>query len=186
MLAYNEITQKKYIELDGEPYEVIASHVFRKQQRKPVNQTKLRNLITGSVTERSFGASEKAHEAQLETQDIQYIYEHRGSYWFSLPQDPKTRFELPPTLLGNERRFLKEGLVIQSVRFKGEIIGVRFPIKVELKVTDAPPAVRGNTAQGGNKQVTLESGAVISAPLFINTGDTLRINTETGEYVERA
>jgi elongation factor P len=186
MLEYNEITQRKYILLDDEPFEVIDSHVFRKQQRKPVNQTKLRSLITGRIMERSFHQSEKVHEADLFTKKIKYLYTNRGEYWFCEENDPSKRFKLEEAMLGSQIAFLKPNSLVDALVFDENIIGVKMPIKVELKVVEAPPAVRGDTAKGGNKQIKLETGAVINAPLFINEGDVIRINTETGQYVERA
>lgn len=185
MLDYSDIKERTYIVWDGAPHEVLSSHIFRKQQRKPVNQTKLRNLITGSVTERSFHQSEKVEEAEIELRDMVYIYKRRGEYWFSYKNDPRNRFSLPASMIGEQMKFIKPNSVVEGLHFKDSVIGIRVPIKVELEVTDAPPAVKGNTAQGGTKQVTLESGAVASVPLFINEGDVVRINTETGEYTER-
>lgn len=185
VLSYNEIVQKKVITMDGQPFEVLSSHVFRMQQRKPVNQTKLRNLKSGKVTEYSFHQNETVKEADIEYEDITYLYHNRGEYWFCEQGNPKNRFKLEEAVLGEQSHFLKENSEVEAMRFEGEVISVKLPIKMDLKVTEAPPAVKGNTAQGGTKQVTLETGAVINAPLFINEGDILRINTETGEYVER-
>ncbi|MDP3734839.1 MAG: elongation factor P [bacterium] len=185
MLSYNDILPKKYIILDGEPYEVLAAHVFRKQQRKPVNQTKLKNLRTGKVTERSFHQSETVEEAEIEKRDVLYLYNNRGEWWFSESADRSKRFRLPQSLIGEAARFLIPNSPISIADFKGEPLGVALPIKMDLRVTEAPPAVRGNTAQGATKQVTLEGGAVVTAPLFIEQGDIVRVNTETGQYVER-
>lgn len=185
MLEYNEILPKKVILLDGAPYEVLDAHVFRKQQRKPVNQTKLRHLITGKVTEQAFHVSEKVEEAELSTREVKYLYSNRGEYWFCAANNPADRFMLGGDIVGPAGQFLKPNTVLEALVFDENIIAVRVPIKVELVVKDAPPAVRGNTAQGGTKQVTLETGAVINAPLFINEGDIVRINTELGQYVER-
>lgn len=185
VLSYNEIVPKKVITMDGQPFEVLSSHVFRMQQRKPVNQTKLRNLRSGKVTEYSFHQNETVKEADIEFEDITYLYHNRGEYWFCEQGNPKNRFKLEEAVLGEQSHFLKENSEVEAMRFEGEVISIKLPIKMDLKVTDAPPAVKGNTAQGGTKQVTLETGAVINAPLFINEGDILRINTETGEYVER-
>ncbi|MBI2045901.1 MAG: elongation factor P [Parcubacteria group bacterium] len=185
MLEYNEVLPKKFIVLDGQPHEVLASHVFRKQQRKPVNQTKLKNIITGKVVERSFHQSETIEEADMETKPIVFLYTNRGAFWFSEAGNPKARFELPESLIGTAHAFLKQNSEITALVFEEKIIGVTLPIKVDLKVTEAAPAVRGNTVQGGTKQVTLETGATINVPMFINEGDVLRINTESGEYVER-
>ncbi len=185
MLEYNEILPKKVILLDGSPYEVLDAHVFRKQQRKPVNQTKLRNLITGKVTEQAFHVSEKVDEAELATKNIKYLYNDRDQWWFCEERDASKRFFLPISVVGVAGNFLKSNTIVEAVLFNEETIAVRIPIKVELLVTEAPPAVRGNTAQGGTKQITLETGATINAPLFVNEGDIVRINTETGTYVER-
>lgn len=185
MLEYNEITEKKAIILDGEPYEVISSHVFRKQQRKPVNATKLRNLITGKVTERSFHVSEKVSEAEIESKEIKYLYSNRGESFFCPPESPRDRFSLPESAVGPGLKFLKENTVVTAIVFDEKIIGIKLPIKMDLRVTEAPPAVRGDTATGGNKQITLETGAVINAPLFVKEGDVVRVNTDTGEYTDR-
>lgn len=185
MLEYNEIVERKYIILDGEPYEVINSHVFRKQQRKPVNATKLRNLITGKVTERSFHVSEKVEEADIESKEIKYLYNNRGEWWFCKPDNPSDRFKLSEDFIGEQGQFLKKDSIIDAMVFNDEIIGVKLPIKVDLKVTEANPAVKGDTAKGGNKQITLETGAVLQVPMFVKEGDVIRINTETKEYVDR-
>lgn len=185
MLEYNEITLGKVIIFDREPWEVIGSHVFRKQQRKPVNATKLRNLITGRVTEYSFHQSEKAEEADLEFKDIKFIYEQKEQYWFHEEGDPSKRFALKEDQIGYGSKFLKKDIIAKAMVFNDQIIGVKMPIKVELKVIEAPPNMKGNTAQGGNKVVKVETNATVNAPLFINEGDIIRINTLTGEYVER-
>ncbi len=185
MLEYNEITVRKYIVFEGEPYEVLASHVFRKQMRKPVNATKLKNLISGRVVEHSFGATDKAEEAEIETRKVKFLYNNRGEWWFTEENDPSKRFKIDDTVIGDAKRFLKANSLVEVEMFEEKIFKVKLPIKVDLKVTDAPPAVKGDTAKGGNKVITLETGATINGPLFITEGDILRINTETGEYVER-
>ncbi len=185
MLDYNQITAKKYIVVDGTPYEVLSSHVSRKQARKPVNQTKLRNMISGKVTEKPFHQSEKAEEADIRTKKIKYLYENIGQIWFSEENDPSKRFELPEETVGVKIKFIKQNSIIEALVFSDEVIGIKFPIKVDLKVKEAPDAVKGNTAQGASKQITLETGAVINAPMFINEGDIIRVNTDTGDYAER-
>ncbi len=185
MLQYNEITEKKFIELDGEPYEVLSSHVFRKQQRKPVNATKLKNLITGKVTERSFHVSEKAEEADLQKKEIKFLYLNKGQYWFCDPDSPRDRFFFGEEMIGPQGKFMKENSLAEALVFNEKIIGIKVPIKVELAVKESHPAVKGNTAQGATKEAVLETGAIVQVPLFIKEGDILRINTDTGEYVER-
>ncbi len=186
VLAYNEITLKKVIVFNDEPCLVLASHVFRKQQRKPVNITKLRGLISGRVVEQTFHQNETAEEAEIDTKPIEYIYESRGEYWFCTPGKPSERFTLQSDIVGEEIKFLKPKSVIDSVLYDEKIIGIKIPIKVELKIKEAAPAVKGNTSSGALKEAILETGAKIQVPLFINEGDTIKINTETGEYTERA
>lgn len=185
MLNYNEITQKKFIVLDETPYEVLSSNILRKQQRKPVNQTKLKNLISGKVTEKSFHQAERAQEADIETKNIVYLYNNKGVFWFRYANDKSNRFNLSESVVGNQMRFIKEDSEIGALVFNENIIGIKIPIKADLKVIEAPPAVKGNTTQGANKVVTLETGVTVNAPIFINEGDIIRVNTETGEYAER-
>lgn len=186
MLEYSEITERKYIVFNGEPWEVLSSHVFRKQQRKPVNATKLKNLITGKVTEQSFHVSEKVEEAEIDKNEVKFLYKNKGEYWFCLPNDPSKRFSLKEDLIGQRGKFIKENSIIKTLKFGERIIGVEIPIKAELKVIEAHPAVKGNTAQGATKIVKLETGAEIQVPMFITEGEVVRVNTETGEYAERA
>jgi elongation factor P len=185
VLSYNEIVQKKVITMDGSPYEVLSSHVFRMQQRKPVNQTKLRNLKSGKVTEYSFHQSETVQEADIEFENITFLYENRGEYWFCEKGKPGNRFKLEEAIIGDKGHFLKQNSDVEAMKFDEEIITIKLPVKLDLVVKEAAPAVKGNTAQGGTKIVTLETGATLDVPMFINEGDILRVNTETGEYVER-
>ena len=184
-IEYNEVKERRFIVLDGEPYEVLSSHVFRKQQRKPVNATKLKNLLTGSVREHSFGSSDKVEEAEIEEKEITYLYNNRGEYWFCEVNDKSKRFQLAPAQVAGKIDFVKPNQNIKLLTFNGRFVGVKVPIKAELKVKEAAPAVKGNTVQGGSKKVILETGAEVGVPMFVNEGDTLVINTETGEYVER-
>lgn len=190
MLEYNEITERKYIVFENEPYEVLSSHVFRKQQRKPVNATKMRNVLTGRIVEHSFHVSDKATEADINKKEVKYLFTNKGEYWFCEPNNPSKRFELPAELIGDAGKFLKTNITVDALLYddgseNGKIIGLKLPIKMELKVVEAHPAVKGNTAQGGTKAVVLETGAEIQVPMFINEGDIVRVNTETGQYTER-
>jgi len=191
MLEYNEITEHKYIVFEGEPFEVLTAHVFRKQQRKPVNATKLRSLLNGRITEHSFHFSDKAEQADISKREVKFLYANKGEYLFCEISDPSKRFELPEVMIGTAAKFLKANTVVDALIFddgksdEGKIIGLKLPIKMDLKVTEAHPAVKGNTAQGGSKIVTLESGAEIQVPMFIKEGDVIRVNTENGEYTDR-
>lgn len=185
VLSYNEITPKKVILHDEEPYQVLSTHVFRKQQRKPVNITKLKNLKSGRVIDVTFHQNETVEEADLETKSVTFIFQKPGEFWFHTTGDPADRFSLDAELVGEAGRFLKERSEVDALLFTDEVIGLKIPIKVELKVAEAMPAVKGNTSSGAQKEVTLETGATINVPMFINEGDIVSINTETGEYSER-
>jgi len=186
MLTYNEILSKKYIVYEGQPFEVLDARIFRMQQRKPVNQTKLKNLFTGKVTEVTFHQADKVDEADMNSREIKYLYTNKGEYWFCETSDPSKRFALKEDVVGAGGRFLKTNSLIEVLTWNEKMIGLKLPIKVELKVTEAPPAIKGDTAKGGTKVITLETGATINAPMFISEGDIVRVNTGTGEYVERA
>lgn len=189
-LDYNEIKERKIIIWEGEPYEVMESHVARTQQRKPQNQVKMKNLISGRTVNATFHASDRAEEADISKRIIKFLYKTKTELWFCDPKNPKDRFSLQETIVGNQAKFLKENLEVDAVVFTDEddeerIIGVKLPIKMEFRVTEAPPNIKGDTATGGTKPVTLETGAIINTPLFVEAGETVRVNTETGEYVER-
>ena len=112
--------------------------------------------------------------------------ENRTEFWFCEEDDRGNRFEISDAVIGDLSKWMKENSIVDALLFDEKIIGIKLPIKVELKVTEAPPAVKGNSATGANKQITLETDTVINTPLFISEGDVVRVNTETGEYVERA
>ena len=189
-LQYKEIREKKIIIHDNEPCEVVESHVARTQQRKPQNQVKLRSLISGKVFSATFHVSESAEEADIDKKEITFLYSNRGEYWFCLPEDKSNRFKLDVALIGEAAKFLKQNsnvtaLVWSNDNEEEKIIKITLPIKMNFRVKEAPPAVRGDTSKGGNKVITLENGTTLNAPMFINEGDIVSINTETGEYVER-
>lgn len=185
-LGVNELKPKTFFIYGGQPYVVLETHHLKMQQRRPTVQVKMKNLINGKVLERNFAQSDVFEQADVEKQRVKYMYGHRGQYWFADEKDSSKRFELSEDLLGDSTKFLKANTVLEAVSFEGKIITVELPVKMEFKVIEAPPAIKGNTAQGGVKQVKVETGAMINAPLFINEGDMICINTETGEYVERA
>lgn len=185
IIDYNEITPRKCIVLKGEPYEVMSSHVAQKQKRRPTNQTKLKHLITGRVVEETFQQSDRVEEADIESKELTYLYTGKGESWFCDPKKPSDRFALKTEILDKKEGFLKANTIVTAMFFDEKVIGIRLPIKVELLVKEAPPAVRGNTVSGGSNTVTLETGATILVPMFIHEGDLIRINTETGTYAER-
>lgn len=185
VLSYNEITSKKIINYNDEPYEVLSSHVFRMQQRKPVNQTKLRHLISGKVTEISFHQNETATEADIDKMRTRYLYTNRHESWFAEEGNPKNRFSFPEKTVHDKVQWLAPNSQVEVLTYGEKPITIKMPVKVELEVREAPPSVKGNTVTGGTKLVTLSTGAKVDVPLFINTGDIVRINTDSGEYTER-
>jgi elongation factor P len=188
-LEYSEIREKKIIIHSGEPCEVVESHVARTQQRKPQNQVKLKSLISGKTFSATFHVSDKADEADIEKKDVKFLYQNKGEFWFANPEDPKSRFKLESSLVSDSAKFFKENGLVQALIWDDDgeekTIKITLPIKIDFKVKEAPPAVKGNTAQGGSKIITLENGTTVNAPMFIEEGDVVSVNTETGNYVER-
>ncbi|MFH1841550.1 MAG: elongation factor P [Candidatus Nealsonbacteria bacterium] len=185
MLSHSELKKGVQIILDGEPYEVLSSNQMKKAQRRVVIQTKIKNLITGNVFDRNFHQGETFEEAELLKLKAKFIYSHRDRYFFYEEKDPSKRFDLGNEQIGNIAKFLKPNQEVETIIFDEKIISVSLPIKINLKVKEAPPGVKGDRAQGGTKTAILETGAKIAVPLFIEENDVIEINTETGEYVCR-
>jgi len=185
MLSYNELKPGIFIVLNGQPFAVLESEFLRMQQRKPVMKTKLKNLVSGSVVERSFQPSDQLEEAEMEKVKAKFLYGHRGEFWFCDANDAKKRFQLDADAVAGKENFLKANSEVEMLKFGDKILSINLPVKMDYKVVEAPPGIKGDTAQGGTKVVVVETGAKISAPLFINEGDIVRVNTETGSYVER-
>src|SRR6185437_13369994 len=174
-LAYTDLTKGVLFIMDGAPYEVIETHFLRMQQRKAVVQTRIRNLITGKLLDRNFQASDNFEEAEVVRATANFIYAQKGEYWFHEEGNPKNRFALNGEIVGDQGQFLKPNTKVTTLSFEDKVIQVEIPVKMEFKVTEAPPSIKGNTAQGGTKSVTIEGGAKINAPLFINEGDIIRV-----------
>lgn len=185
MLDYNEIKPRTYIVLDGEPYEVINSWVVKKNRGKPTNQTKIKSLVSGKVAEKTFHASDRVQEADIETRDIKYLYTKQDEIWFCEPDNPRERFMLDAQLVGDRLKFIKENDIIKSIYFDDRIIDIKLPMKVELRVTVSPDAVKGNTSSGALKRVTVENSLEVMVPLFIKENDIIVVGTDKGDYSER-
>jgi elongation factor P len=189
MLEYSEIRERKIIIYENEPCEVLEAHVARTQQRKPQNQVKLKSLLSGRTWNTVFHASDKADEADISKKDVKFLYANKGEYWFADPENPKDRFQLSEKILGDAVKFLKPNENVTALVWEDDdeekIISIKLPIKMEFIIKEAPPSIKGNTANGGGKVVTLENGVKLSVPFFLESGDKIRVNTETGEYVER-
>jgi len=184
-LNVNELKPKVFFIYEDQPYVVLETHHLKMQQRRPTVQTKMRNLINGKILERNFAQSDTFEEADISRQKVKFLYSYRDQYWFSYDSGPSKRFELSEDIISNMGQFLKSNTVLDALLLEDKIISIELPVKMDFKVVEAPPAIRGDTAQGGVKQATIETGAKINVPLFINQDDIIRINTETGEYTER-
>jgi len=185
MKNYGDITNGDYVLVDRQPFQVIDTTFIQMQQRRPTMELKIRNLRNGQVLTRTFKSQHPVDEVEIEKEAIQFLYGHRGEFWFSKPNDPKSRFSMKTELIGDNGAYLKPNMEVTAIKYNDEIINIQLPIKADYKVIEAPPGVKGDTASGGNKQVIIEGGAKVAVPLFINQGDIIRINTETGLYAER-
>lgn len=170
---------------DDQPYEVLEFKQMGKAQDVVVAQTKIRNLINGKVMTKNFHQGDKFDEAKIEKKPAKFIYSHRGKFVFAEKDNPAKRVELPEENIGDIMKFLKPNQEVSMIIFRENIINIALPVKINLKVVEAPPSIKGDTAQGGSKPVTLETGAMVNTPLFIETGDIIEVNTETGEYARR-
>ena len=188
-LDYDEIKPRKFILVDDVPFEVLESHVARTQKRKPQNQVKMRNMLNGKVVPGTFHASDTAQEAEISRREALFLYANKGEYWFCDPADRAKRFQIDGEIMGDQTKYLKDNTIVDVKIFtlddEEKFIGVTLPVKMTFEVKEAPPSMKGNTAAGGGKLVTIETGAKITTPLFIEAGEKIIVNTETGEYVER-
>ena len=184
-LGVNDLRPKTYFIYEDQPYMVLETHHLKMQQRRPVVQTRMRNLLNGKVLERNLAQSDVFEEADIERKAVKFLYNHRDEYWFADPNDASKRFKLGADLIGDLAKFFKPNTILEALSWNGDIINISLPIKMQFRVTEAPPGIRGDTATGGSKQVTIDTGATLNVPLFVNEGDEIIVNTETGQYVER-
>lgn len=184
MLNLTDIKTGKNILWNEEPFKVLYHEHSKTGRAGAVLRTKLYNLRTGNVMEKTFQGSDKVDEADIQKTKAQYLYSQDEEYYF-MDSESYEQFFLTETVLGEKTEFLIEGTEVDVLQFSNEPINVELPIKMSFKVTDAPPGLKGDTASGGDKVVTIETGKQITTPLFIKSGDTIIINTETGQYVSR-
>ncbi len=172
-------------EMDGSVMQVVEFQHVKPGKGAAFVRTKLKNVITGAVIEKTFSPTEKFENAYVERKDMEYLYNDGELYYF---MDTETYEQIPldANKLGDNFRFVKENMICKIVSFKGNVFQVEPPMFVELEVTDTEPGFKGDTATGTTKPATLETGAVIKVPLFIDIGTRIRIDTRTGEYIERA
>ncbi|MGI5895817.1 MAG: elongation factor P [Oscillospiraceae bacterium] len=185
MISAGEFRNGITFDMDGNVYQVIEFQHVKPGKGAAFVRTKIRNVISGAVTERTFNPTEKFENAYVERKDMEYSYADGNLHYF---MDPET-YELIPideSKLGDSFRFVKENMVCKILSYKGNVFGIEPPNFVELEVTETDPGFKGDTATNATKPATLETGAEVRVPLFINQGDRIRIDTRTGEYMERA
>ncbi len=185
MLNFNQIKTGKVIKLNAEPFIIIKTDHHKMGRGGAVLKVKCRNLINGSIQERTYQGAEKAEEAETETKKANFMYKDKDEAYF-MDNANYEQFNLPIEEIGEAALFLKDGTDVDVLYFESKPVSISLPIKMDFKVISAPPGVKGNSAGNVNKQVEIETGAKINVPMFIDEGDIIRINTETGEYVERA
>jgi elongation factor P len=185
MLMAGDFRNGKTFELDGQVMQVVEFQHVKPGKGAAFVRTKMKNVITGAVIERSFSPTDKFEEAVVERKDMQYSYNDGGLYYF-MDLESYELVPLDADKLSDNFKFVKEEMICRIVSYKGNVFAVEPPMFVELAVTETEPGFKGDTATGTTKPATLETGATIKVPLFINEGDVLRIDTRTGEYLERA
>lgn len=184
MYSINDLKKDVLIALDGVPYRVVDSQHVSLGRGGAVMRTKLKNLLNGSVLEKTFRASEKIESAEVTRTSMQYLYREGSSLNF-MNQVNYDQEAVDESLLGDQSRFIAEGSSVNLMSFNGKIIGMEMPHSVYLKIAHAEPGVRGDTATAAMKAATLETGVVVQVPLFINEGDTIKVDTRSGGYLER-
>lgn len=185
-INFGELKKGMAIELEGTPYLVVEYDRIKMQQRAPVMRLKLKDLRSGKVLEKSFqGYDVGLTMAPVETRSCQYIYSDGDLYYF-MDTENFEQFPMNTTLLGDSLKYLKEEMVAEILFYNDDPISLDLPNSVELSITETPPGVKGDTAQGGTKPATLETGLIIQVPLFVNSGEKVKVDTRTGQYLERS
>ena len=184
MITSGELRKGITIELDGELYQVLDYHHLKLGRGSAQVRLKLRDIHAGHTIERTFQSSEKFVRARLDYRRMQYLYSDGDLYYF-MDEENYEQMPLSSTQLGDALNYLKEGMSLEVLSYKGELVGVELPTAVELQVIDTGPGFKGDTATAGNKPAKLETGITIQVPLFINKGDVIKVDTRSGSYLER-
>ena len=185
MISAGEFRNGVTFELNGQVLQVIEFQHVKPGKGAAFVRTKLRNVISGATVERTFNPTDKMENAHIERKDMQYMYNDGNLFYF---MDTETYDQIPlnAETVGDALRFVKEEVVVKVLSYKDNVFGIEPPFFVELQITQTEPGFRGDTATGATKPATVETGASIKVPLFIDVGETVRIDTRTGEYMERA
>ncbi len=184
MVSTNDLRYGMHIVVDGELYTVLEAQHVKLGRGSAYVRAKIRNVRTGATIERKFNAGERVPLAVLQHRTMQYLYRDDAAFYF-MDNENYEQLSIPSSVVGEAARFLKEGMEVEVVFHEGTPIEVELPTSVELVVVETPPGVRGDTAQGGSKPARLETGAVVQVPLFVEVGDRIRVDTRTGQYLER-
>jgi elongation factor P len=184
MISSNDFRPGVVVRLDGDLYAIVASQHVKRGRGSAYVRARVRNLKTGAITERTFNAGERVPQAYLERREMQYLY-REGDHFVFMDQETYEQVAIGGDLVGDGRRYLKDNTVVTVVYYEGRPIAVELPNSVDLVVAETAPGIRGDTASGGSKPATLETGAVVQVPFFVETGNLIRVDTRTGEYVER-
>lgn len=185
MISTSEFKTGLTIEYDGSIWRIVEFQHVKPGKGSAFVRSKLKNLRTGALQDKTFRAGEKMETAHIETSTMQYLYENGGSYVF-MNTETYEQLEIPGERIVEQLKFMKENMEVEIMMYGSEVLGVELPKKVELKVVETEPGIRGDTSGGGSKSATLETGAVVTVPLFVNVDDVLVINTDEGSYVSRA
>ncbi|WP_338470225.1 elongation factor P [Niallia sp. XMNu-256] len=185
MISVNEFRTGLTIEVDGGIWRVMDFQHVKPGKGAAFVRSKLRNLRTGAIQEKTFRAGEKVGKAQIDNRRMNYLYANGDQHVF-MDNESYDQIELPATTIEYELKFLKENMEVHIIMYQGETIGIELPNTVELEVTDTEPGIKGDTASGGSKPATLETGLIVQVPFFVNQGDRLIVNTSDGSYVSRA
>lgn len=185
MVSAGEFRNGVTFESDGQVLQIIEFQHVKPGKGAAFVRTKCRNVITGGVVERTFNPTDKFEQAFVERRDMQYLYEDDGLYYF-MDNESYEQMPLNKDQLSDSFRFVKENMSVKILSYKGTVFGMEPPLFVDLVVTETDPGFKGDTATNATKPATLETGAVVKVPLFIEQGEKLRIDTRTGDYLERA
>ena len=185
MISAGDFRNGVTFEMDGNVVSIVEFQHVKPGKGAAFVRTKIKNVITGSVVEKTFSPTDKFPTAYIERKEMQYLYNDGDLYYF-MDMESFEQMPISPDVLGDNFKFVKENMECRVLSYKGSVFGVEPPNFVELEVTETEPGVRGDTATNVTKPATLETGAVIKVPLFINEGEMIRVDTRTGEYMERA
>jgi len=184
MISVNDLRTGLTLEIDGSLWSVVEFLHVKPGKGAAFVRTKLKNVESGNVLEKTFRAGEKVAKATLDKREMQYLYKE-GSDFVMMDMESYEQMNIPAEAIGDGVKYLKENMNVFVLLHDGKIIGIDIPAHVELEVVDTPPAEKGNTAQGGTKPATLETGAVVNVPFFVSNGDRIRVDTRTNEYLDR-